>query len=155
MFKRAFVHLVRMTEDAFIKHSGVFELFGLDFMLDDKLKLWFIECNSSPQYIGTNKYKTEMLTKMLKDMFEIEYGLLRSRMKRVMEFIKSSRDVSGKSEAELQSLKEKFEMLNRNKFEPEYLPSANNGWQKIVDKMMVQNKKEQYMGLIHEECIDD
>ena len=32
----------------FLKESNVFEMFGLDFMLDDKLNLWFIECNASP-----------------------------------------------------------------------------------------------------------
>lgn len=34
-FKKAFIHTVRMSEGAFWKQSNVFEMFGLDFMLDD------------------------------------------------------------------------------------------------------------------------
>ena len=52
-FKRAFTHLVMMSKDLYLKESNVFELFGLDFMLDDDLNLWFIECNASPVFQGT------------------------------------------------------------------------------------------------------
>lgn len=34
-FKKSFVHLVLMTQHMFLKESNVFEMFGLDFMLDD------------------------------------------------------------------------------------------------------------------------
>ena len=33
-----------------IKKPSVFELFGLDFMLDEDLNLLFIECNASPVF---------------------------------------------------------------------------------------------------------
>lgn len=28
--------------------KGGFELFGLDFMIDEELKVWLIECNTNP-----------------------------------------------------------------------------------------------------------
>ena len=143
-----------MSEEQFLKHSGVFELFGLDFMLDNELKLWFIECNSSPQYIGTNKVKTEMLTTMLKDMFEIEYALLRSRTKRIMDLIKVYKQIPSKTEADTQKFVERYAFLNKNSFELEYQPSPTNSWHKIIDRMTIADKKDQYMGLIHDDCID-
>lgn len=60
-----------MSENSFWKGSNVFEMFGLDFMLDENLNLWFIECNSSPQFIGTTGKKNRKIQKMLKDLFEI------------------------------------------------------------------------------------
>jgi len=47
-FKKAFVHIGRMIEPYVLKSSSVFEFFGIDFMIDDNLNLWFIECNASP-----------------------------------------------------------------------------------------------------------
>jgi len=82
-FQKAFIHTVRMSQKWFMKHPGVFEMYGLDFLLDDDLKLWFIECNASPQLIGTSEHKTLFLSTMLGDMFEIQFAYLRSRMKRV------------------------------------------------------------------------
>jgi len=46
-----------MTKKDFVKQSNVYELFGLDFMLDENLNLWFLECNASPVYQGTTPEK--------------------------------------------------------------------------------------------------
>ena len=82
-------------------------------MLDDSLNLWFIECNSSPQLIGTNQLKTDVLTKMLKDMFEIQYGLLRSRMKRVHKFMETYHKNAGDNELDFQKLSKKQVKLSK------------------------------------------
>mmetsp|Transcript_4528 Transcript_4528/g.3745 ORF Transcript_4528/g.3745 Transcript_4528/m.3745 type:complete len:144 (-) Transcript_4528:63-494(-) len=47
-FKRAFIHTARMVKPYVLKSPSVFEMFGLDFLLDERLNLWFIECNASP-----------------------------------------------------------------------------------------------------------
>lgn len=140
-----------MSEDSFLQHSGVFEMFGLDFMLDDKLNLWFIECNSSPQLIGTNERKTEMISRMLRDMFEIEYGLLRSRMKRVHQLMSTYHKDASTGLFDTKKLSTAFRDVNKNRFEPEYQPSSNNTWMKIIDKTL--NGSDQYMGILSEECI--
>ena len=62
-FKEAFIHTVRMSQYSLMRIPNVFEMFGLDFLLDEDLNLWFIECNASPQMVGTNDYKTEFLNK--------------------------------------------------------------------------------------------
>ena len=37
-----------MSKDYLLKDSRVYEIFGLDFVLDKNLTLWFLECNASP-----------------------------------------------------------------------------------------------------------
>ncbi|RZM27129.1 MAG: hypothetical protein EOO88_14520, partial [Pedobacter sp.] len=86
-FKKAMIHLIRMSQYSFLRQSPLFELFGVDFMLDSDLNLWFIECNTSPVLKGTSDEKERFVSKMLRDQFEIVIGLLRSRMKRVLVFV--------------------------------------------------------------------
>lgn len=50
MFKKAFIHLAMLAKPNLYKKPNIYELFGLDFMLDENLNLWFIECNPSPVY---------------------------------------------------------------------------------------------------------
>jgi len=52
-----------------LKDSRVFEVFGLDFVMDDKLNLWFIESNASPVFQGTSPAKLLFQTTLLRDMF--------------------------------------------------------------------------------------
>lgn len=46
-----------MSHSSFFKDARVFEMFGMDFVMDDKLNLWFIECNASPVLQGTSEEK--------------------------------------------------------------------------------------------------
>ena len=145
-----------MAQHSFMTLSGSFEMFGLDFLLDEDLNLWFIECNASPQLIGTNDYKTNFLTTMLADMFEIQYAYLRSRWRRIQTFVeKFHRQVAdeGTSSIDLKVWKSEFEYINQNRLEPEFIISERNSWQKIMDKNIP--GKAAYMGFIQDECIDD
>lgn len=36
-----YIHSVMMTKHSYLEDSRVFEFFGLDFMLDDELNLWY------------------------------------------------------------------------------------------------------------------
>ena len=48
-----------------------FELLGFDFMIDEDLRTWLIECNDNP-YIGIpNKFIQNLLPHMLNQMLEI------------------------------------------------------------------------------------
>ena len=48
-----------------------FELLGYDFMIDEDMRVWLIECNENP-YIGLpNDYIKDMLPRMLNNMFRI------------------------------------------------------------------------------------
>jgi len=155
-FKEAFIHTIRMSQHSYMTLSGAFEMFGLDFLLDEDLNLWFIECNASPQLIGTNEYKTNFLTKMLTDMFEIQYAYLRSRWRRIQTFVakfQTQASEQGTSSMDIKVWKSEFDNINRNRLEPEFTISQDNTWHKIIDKNLP--GKDAYLGFIPEECIDD
>ena len=138
-----------MSAHAFWNQSNVYELFGLDFMLDEELNLWFIECNSSPQLIGTNEYKTNFLIKMLEDVFEIQYSYYRSRMKRALRLIKRMNGEESEGEKENKWRKE-YSRISKNFFEPEYQLSPNNSFRLIMDLNL--NGTDAYFGHIQPEC---
>ena len=135
-------------------HSGIYEMFGLDFILDQDLNLWFIECNASPQLIGTNKEKTAFLTKMLHDIFEIEFQYIRSRMKRVQKFMAEFQAaLMGDDDLDLEDYKQKFQKINRNYLEPEFPISPDSSFTLIMDLNL--KGADAYFGHLDQECIVD
>ncbi len=158
-FRKALAHLVRMSQHSFKKFSSVYHLFGMDFMLDANLNLWFIEANASPALEGFSNEMKDHVTNMLKDHYEIIYGLLRSRMKRVIVFVNNlsfnkevSRDTNGELIInDLDGNREEFQRITQNYFEPEYEPSPNNKFQPIINENYSGERK--YFGLIKEECL--
>jgi len=150
------VHLTRMSQNGFFKKSSVFELYGLDFVMDDKFGLWFIEANTMPLVNGFTEGSTKLINKMMADMFEIIFGLLRSRMKRVVVYInKLTGEIrSGNNNLEISGLEQKreeFRKLTQNWFEEEFKPSPGNAFEKIVDEN--EYGVERYSGLLEEKCI--
>jgi tubulin polyglutamylase TTLL1 len=153
-FQKAFIHVVRMSQYSFMKHSGVFEMFGLDFLLDNDLNLWFIECNASPQLIGTSDKKKKFLSDMLTDMFDIQFAYLRSRMKRVHEFMKKFFEVTAtKDKINWGYWKSTFAVINQNKLEPEFPLRNNLTFTLIMDKS--KPGPAGYFGLLDADCVDD
>ncbi len=153
-FKQAFVHLARMLENSvYTNISSVFELFGLDFVMDEDLDIWFIECNPSPQFVGTSQRKTEFLTKMLNDMFEIQFAYYKSRMSRTFKFINDMLKNANKEEdINYEKMREEFELnVNVNKLEPEYVIRAENGFKLIIDRNY--HDEDAYFGYLSKECI--
>lgn len=48
-----------------------FELFGLDFMIDDKFKVWLIEANTNPDITVTSPVLAKVIPPMLENLFRI------------------------------------------------------------------------------------
>ena len=46
--RKAMLHLMRMTSQDFLMHPDLFGYFGVDFLLDDDLHMWFLEIVDQP-----------------------------------------------------------------------------------------------------------
>ena len=158
-FKKAMIHLVRQSAENLFENSSLYSLYGVDFMLDEDLNLWFIEANAGPAFKGYSRPMEKFIVKMLRDHFEIVHGLLKSRMKRVVEYVNELIDEGGIGKtqaggiiiADLNQKRQEFQEVIKNKFEEEYEPSASNGFSKIVDAHYPGAKM--YQGYISEECL--
>lgn len=62
---------VMASKDQLYKNPGVYEMFGVDLILDENLKLHVIEINPSPMIISNLNKKTKILKRMSKGMFNI------------------------------------------------------------------------------------
>jgi len=150
-FMKVKIHLLRMSQNGFFKISSLFELYGLDFVMDENLDLWFIEANAMPLFNGFNEGSTELFNKMLMDTFEIITGLLKSRTKRIINYINELTTISGNRIDNIERKRNEFRSLTQNFFEPEFRPSKNNSFYPIVDE----NKygTDRYFGLLEEKCL--
>jgi len=158
-FKRAMIHLIRMSQATFSAKSSTYEIFGLDFMLDDKMDLWFIEANAQPLLDGWSDDTKRFFNKILYDSFDIVYGLLKSRTKRIVQFVNKliQEDQVGKVSSnvfyieDLNAKRKEFKEISKNYFEPEYLPGPDNDYQIILDDNL--QGMDRYMGLIESKCL--
>ena len=155
------IHVSQMTKHKFVKRSNWFQMLGMDFMLDENLKVWFIEGNTTP---GFDPETRDLQKTIFKDLIEVQFAYLRSRMKRIVIFLNKLSDQipdhryidyeSGKYPLkEFDTHQAEFETINKNYIEPEYQISQENTWRKIVDE----NEKgvERYSGLITENCLNN
>jgi len=157
--KKAMIHLIRMGQDTLMKKSSLHELYGIDFMMDDNLDLWFIEANARPLVEGWTPERNNYFNQMLIDSFEIVFGLLKSRTKRIVNYINYLTELDGAWEHKGTTMKVKnleqrraeFRELTKNRFEAEFEPRAENGFQKIIDENL--SGADRYMGLIDEHCL--
>ena len=53
------------------RRKNCFELFGLDYMLDEDLNCWLIEVNTNPCLEESSKILEVLLPRMLDDMFKL------------------------------------------------------------------------------------
>lgn len=74
--KKRMLHIVRMSKNELLPHPGVFELYGVDFLLDEDLNLWFLEVITSPSMMATSLSREETKKDLIKSLLDIEYGLL-------------------------------------------------------------------------------
>jgi hypothetical protein len=75
VMKEKMLHLSRMHFPTFLPHPRVFEIFGIDFLFDSSLNLWFLEANRSPAMQATTKEKGEIQSKMIQEMTDLVLAL--------------------------------------------------------------------------------
>lgn len=69
--KRTMLAALMASKNHLYWNPGVYELFGVDVILDEDLKFHVIEINPSPMIISNLSKKTKILEGMTKGMFNI------------------------------------------------------------------------------------
>lgn len=153
-FKTAIAHILRFVQPAFESRSGNYRLMGFDFMLDEDMNLWFIEANNSPQMTQTEAHRRYFTEILIRDAIEIEFALLRSRMKRVRRFVqKAAHEYLLKGEDwDEAGLRRLFKEANKEGFEPEFEVSHTNSWEKIIDLSQGSSEESGYLGNLDRSC---
>lgn len=152
-FKRAFLSMAKMNEEYFYKSSDVFELFGVDFVIDEDLKLHIVEVNASPMIIGTATRKTVLLKKMMEGLFDIQFAYQYSRTKRALNYLREKGDEIKQAKNVGKYIKE-FEEIYRNYLDPEFagMIKEDNPWQLVYDANL--DGADKYQDLVESECVD-
>ena len=141
--QKAVIHILRMSQDTFLQRPQLFELFEVDFMLDDSLKLWFMDINNNPKMVAFNILQKKLYTNILEDVFEIVHKYLKSRLRRVTQYIN---ELSSEVEVErnngentliipqIHSKKQEFAQALQNKLESKDTILKSNKFVKIIDE---------------------
>jgi len=74
--KKSMLHLILMNYHKWLQHPGVWELFGVDFLFDKNLHLWFLEVNRSPAMQATTEEKGRIQSEMVQDELNIQFALM-------------------------------------------------------------------------------
>jgi len=134
-FRKAMIHIVKMSSEFFWKQSNVYGLFGLDFMLDENMNLWFIEANPNPQLKTLfNDNFDSVLLSLVDGMFEISFNLYRSRMKRAFGLIQRMQEEEKAGTVDYSKFREEYQEIIKNKLEPEYQLNKTNNFVLIMDE---------------------
>mmetsp|Transcript_1907 Transcript_1907/g.1792 ORF Transcript_1907/g.1792 Transcript_1907/m.1792 type:complete len:89 (-) Transcript_1907:392-658(-) len=67
-FKKSIMHQALMAWPNFMRFSNTYEMYGFDYMIDEELNVWLIECNTAPihSYSRKDKYFEILMRDMLK-----------------------------------------------------------------------------------------
>jgi len=154
-------HSIRMSQHSFAKRSSLFEIYGVDVVIDKDLKVWFIEANANPDMeISTVSAGVKQVIKdFWFDSFDVVFGLMRSRTKRIIKYINqltNSPSVWKINENEyhiedLEARKREFKQISQNYFEPEYDVPSKTRFLKVIDESLEGTAK--YNHMFPAECL--
>ena len=153
------VHIVRMSQGSLSKRSSVYEIFGVDLMLDTNFNLWFIEANANPDIEEYPKELDDLLKNMLVDSLEVQFALLRSRTKRIINYVngiirdKKAWRIEDEKVYLLDPEKKKaeFKKISMNYFEKEFEPPIKRRFPKIIDENL--EGVERYNYIVEYDCM--
>jgi len=155
-------HAIRMSSGSFAKRSSLFEIYGVDVLIDSNLKVWFIEANANPDMEhGTLSVGVKQVHRDLWfDFFDVVFGLMRSRAKRIIRYVNqltNSPYVWKVNENEyhiedLEARKKEFKQISQNYFEPEYDVPSKVRFHKVIDESLPGTAKYKY-DMFGQECL--
>jgi tubulin polyglutamylase TTLL1 len=161
--KKAVIHLFRMSQDAFLQRSQLFEVVALDFVLDEDMNVWLMDVDPTPSFVPYTISQKEFYAEVLKESVSIQQKLLRSRIRRIVRFINDLSDKvdivrddnSGEDRVvihDLEDQKLKFEAILKNSIEPVDAVPASYRFEKIIDDNYPYGLK-RYKNLLKTSCI--
>ena len=74
--RKAMLHLMRMTSHDFLKHPDLFSYFGVDFLLDDDLHMWFLEIVDQPGLYGKTPKMDIVANETFTNLLNMEAALV-------------------------------------------------------------------------------
>jgi len=153
-FQKALVHLLRLSQDVFLKQSNVYELYGVDFMIDDQMNLWYIEANPNPQLSGYTAEWNKLYLSVMMGAFDIQSAYYKSRMTRVLNVVKAMQEeekVKGHNSVDYGKWRMEYQSALKNRLEPKYKINSQNKWVPIINENLEGEKV--YFGHIPSSCI--
>jgi hypothetical protein len=153
--QKALIHAVRLSKSGFMEHSGVFEIYAVDFEIDSNMNLWYLDIESTLVNQMPTKIKRETMVNMFKDLFDIQLAYYQSRMIRIMKVIKKVYDETrhNVTNVDYSHWQQEFAKENKNTLDSTHQILANNTWIKIAD--LNEEGAKRYSHLIDAKCIDD
>jgi len=59
------------VKDHLFKDSRVGEFFGVDFIMDDNLRLWILECNRNPNFLAVTEGRKDKFGRLIYDLLDL------------------------------------------------------------------------------------
>lgn len=158
-FQKAYLHCTKMIEEKLERNPNLFEVYGVDFVIEEDYKIYVVEVNASPMQVGTSQSKTKLMRRMNRDLVKIQLAYLRSRVTRTINFVRAHKSVLNDPNTDKKTLKElgaRFRSLYRNQLMPEYEKTLQNiAWEKMTDESIGAINATTYNNLVEgQDCIE-
>ena len=66
-----------MMKNSYMVDSKLSEIFVIDFLIDENLKIWFLEINRRPELASFSKSRNESYVKLILDQTDISLSKLK------------------------------------------------------------------------------
>jgi hypothetical protein len=67
------------VKDYMFSDSRVGEFFGVDFIMDDNLRLWIFECNRNPNFLAVTEGRMNKFSGLISDMINLWQLYIKSK----------------------------------------------------------------------------
>ncbi|CAD8132232.1 unnamed protein product [Paramecium pentaurelia] len=152
------IHTIRSGQYSFYQDSRFSEFLAIDFLLDNELDIWLLEINYNPQILSVTPDRIKRNYKMVEDTMEIAFAYLKSKYKRIKQFIQQELYNYKHSGNRIRQVdfKNKFgnkfhQLLEDTSIDQQFSISSDNLYTHIIDES--KNGKDKYFNLIEDECL--
>jgi hypothetical protein len=87
---RKVTHLYLSVREELLPDSRVGEFFGVDFIMDNNLRLWVLECNRNPNFLAVTNGRKDKFGRLIYDVLDLNMRLIRSKYIRIKKYIEET-----------------------------------------------------------------